>query len=147
MIFSSLATILFVAGSVSGLPAHYEHSSRRSGDTLASAGCGSASAWYFDANNHANVTIVDRSFLVHIPAAYDMNTPHAVVLSFHGFKQDDLEQEKISGFSERGLKLNGKVRADRSLADSVINHSSYLQGIIGGRDQLKLVYPPSLPNG
>ena len=115
MILGSLATVLFVASSVSGLPPRYEDLSRRSADMSASAassGCGSATAWQFDTSNHANVTMEDRSFLVHIPAAYNANTPHAVVLSFHGFQEDDLNQEMISGLSEKGLKLNGKVRVD-----------------------------------
>jgi poly(3-hydroxybutyrate) depolymerase len=115
MILGSLATVLFVTSSVSGLPSRYEDLSRRSADmsaSSASSGCGSTTAWQFDADNHSNVTMEDRSFLVHIPAAYNANTPHAVVLSFHGFQEDDLNQEMISGLSEKGLKLNGKVRAD-----------------------------------
>ncbi|KAF7343378.1 hypothetical protein MVEN_01770100 [Mycena venus] len=36
------------------------------------------------------------------------SVPHALVVSFHGFKANDKKQEKISGFSEKGLTLNGK---------------------------------------
>jgi hypothetical protein len=51
------------------------------------------------------------SFYVHIPASYNPNVPHAVVLSFHGFKEDDVQQEEISGFSQSGLEINDRVRA------------------------------------
>ncbi|KAK7042504.1 Alpha/Beta hydrolase protein [Favolaschia claudopus] len=74
----------------------------------ATAGCSQASSWQFDDTNHANITMGDRSFLVHIPANYDPTTPHALVVSFHGFKANAKKQEKISGLSERGLRLNGK---------------------------------------
>jgi hypothetical protein len=77
---------------------------------ITSSGCGSPSPWKFDSTHHSNRTIGDRSFYVHIPASYDQNVPHAVVLSFHGFKGDDVQQEKISGFSAHGLKINGQVR-------------------------------------
>jgi len=30
------------------------------------------------------------------------------VLSFHGFKKDDVQQEEISGFSQSGLEINGR---------------------------------------
>lgn len=56
-----------------------------------------------------NVTVGDRSFLVHIPSSYNANTPHAMVVSYHGFKDNDVKQEAITGFSEKGLTLNGKV--------------------------------------
>jgi hypothetical protein len=75
----------------------------------ATAGCSQASTWEFDSDNHANVTMGDRSFLVHIPANYNPTTPHALVVSFHGFKGNDKKQEKITGLSEKGLTLNGKV--------------------------------------
>jgi hypothetical protein len=110
MIFDSLATILFVATSTIALPAHSEHLSLGTSASPVSSGCGSTTAWLFDTNNHITVTTGARSFLVHIPVAYDANTPHAVVFSFHGYKGNGLQQELISGFSEKGLRLNGKVR-------------------------------------
>lgn len=111
MIFESLATILFVTSSTIVLPARGEHLSLGSLALPVSSGCGSTTGWLFDTNNHINVTTGARSFLVHIPAAYDADTPHAVVLSFHGYKGNDTQQELVSGFSEKGLRLNGKVRA------------------------------------
>jgi hypothetical protein len=77
----------------------------------ATSGCGAPSPWAFDSTHHSNQTIGDRAFYVHIPASYNPNVPHAVVLSFHGFKGNDLQQEEISGFSQSGLKINGQVRA------------------------------------
>jgi len=108
MIFDVFPAILSVATYLSGLPAHLEYLNYKSSDTTASSGCGSAPTWQFDANNHVNVTTGDRSFRVHIPVSYDASTPHAMVLSFHGFKRNDVNQEKISGFSDKGIKLNGK---------------------------------------
>jgi poly(3-hydroxybutyrate) depolymerase len=74
------------------------------------SGCGAASPWTFDSTQHSNQTIGDRAFLVHIPDSYDSSVPHAVVLSYHGFKGNDTQQEEISAFSESGLEINGKVR-------------------------------------
>ncbi|KAK7042493.1 Alpha/Beta hydrolase protein [Favolaschia claudopus] len=74
----------------------------------ATAGCTQPSIWLFDDTHHANITMGDRSFLVHIPANYDPLTPHALVVSFHGFRTNARKQEEISGFSEKGLTLNGK---------------------------------------
>src|ERR1700685_2299074 len=105
MIFNSWATIFSVTTYLSGLPAQLELSdSRRSymTESKAKSGCGSAPTWNFYADNHANITMGDRSFLVHIPAAYDVTSPHAVVLSFHGFKRNDLRQEKVSRLLEKG---------------------------------------------
>ncbi|KAJ7764621.1 alpha/beta-hydrolase [Mycena maculata] len=74
----------------------------------ATAGCRSASSWKFDDTNHANITLGDRSFLVHIPTTYHPTTQHALVVSYHGFKANDVKQEEITGFSEEGLTLNGR---------------------------------------
>ncbi|KAJ6464168.1 alpha/beta-hydrolase [Mycena vitilis] len=73
----------------------------------ATAGCSGTSNWQFDDTNHANVTMGDRSFLVHLPANYNPSIPHALVVSYHGFKGNDKKQEKITGLSEKGLTLNG----------------------------------------
>ncbi|KAJ7178110.1 alpha/beta-hydrolase [Mycena filopes] len=74
----------------------------------ATTGCTATSSWQFDDTNHANITSGDRSFLVHLPANYDPATPHALVVSFHGFKANGKKQELITGLSEKGLTLNGK---------------------------------------
>ncbi|KAJ7052734.1 hypothetical protein C8F01DRAFT_1065515, partial [Mycena amicta] len=65
--------------------------------------------------NHANITLAlspklggNRTFLVHLPAAYSPSTPHGLVVSFHGFKSNALEQERITGLSEAGVLINGK---------------------------------------
>ncbi|KAJ7201083.1 carbohydrate esterase family 1 protein, partial [Mycena pura] len=76
--------------------------------TNATAGCSQASLFQFDDTNHANITLGGRSFLVHIPAKYDPATPHALVVSYHGFKSNAKEQERITGLSAQGLTLNGK---------------------------------------
>jgi hypothetical protein len=74
-----------------------------------SSGCSGTSTWKFDSTHHSNRTIGNRSFYVHIPPNYKSNVAHAVVLSFHGYKNSALKQEKISGLSNRGLTINGKV--------------------------------------
>ena len=112
MIFNFVPTVLSVATYLPGLPVHLDYSNSKSTDPTVSSGCGLAPPWNFDAHNRANVTMGDRSFLVHIPASYDSTTPHAMVLSFHGFKRNDVNQEKISGFSDKGIELNGKVWGD-----------------------------------
>jgi hypothetical protein len=142
MIFDIFPAILSVATYLSGLPAHLEYLNYKSSDTTASSGCGSAPTWQFDANNHVNVTTGDRSFRVHIPVSYDASTPHAMVLSFHGFKRNDVNQEKISGFSDKGIKLNGKVRVDRSLSALVIDRTS--RALLQVKRQRFIVYPLSL---
>ncbi|KAJ6534018.1 alpha/beta-hydrolase [Mycena vulgaris] len=75
---------------------------------VAAAGCASSTSWTFDSTNHSNQTIGDRSFLVHIPANYNPQTEHAVVLSFHGYGASDAKQEKITGFSKAGNLIDGK---------------------------------------
>ncbi|KAJ7440180.1 alpha/beta-hydrolase [Mycena latifolia] len=114
----SLLALLLSAASVNGLPhgrfARAPASSDSTGTAPSStpanatAGCSDNSDWEFDETNHANITMGDRSFLVHIPANYDHATPHALVVSFHGFKGNAKKQEKITGLSEKGLLLNGK---------------------------------------
>jgi hypothetical protein len=124
MILDFWPTIIFVTTyHLSRRPAHYDLlESSRSNVTvsMATSGCGFTPVWQFDAHNHANITAGDRSFLVHIPASYDPTTPHAVVLSFHGYKGNDLKQEKISEFSAKGIRLNGKVMARLSLPEMLL---------------------------
>jgi hypothetical protein len=124
MLFQSIALLALVATAANGLP-HRRFQMRADSDSgsgsdpadmapstapgNATAGCSQASSWDFDDTNHANITMGDRSFLVHIPANYNPTTPHALVLSFHGFKANAKKQELITGLSEKGLTLNGKV--------------------------------------
>lgn len=70
------------------------------------SGCNATSAWQLDSSNHVNVTMGDRSFYVHVPAAYDSNKQHPVVLSYHGYSQNETYQELITGFSESGRLIN-----------------------------------------
>ncbi|KAJ7189010.1 carbohydrate esterase family 1 protein [Mycena filopes] len=79
------------------------------GTTDVDAGCGSNTTWTFDADGHSNQTLGDRMFLVHVPAKYEWNTthPHPVVLSFHGYGENDVVQERISGFSKEGNLIDG----------------------------------------
>ncbi|CAK5278313.1 unnamed protein product [Mycena citricolor] len=76
--------------------------------TNPTTGCSQPSTWQFSASGHKNLTLGDRSLLVHIPKDYDPSMAHALVVSFHAFKMNGAEQERISGFSEPGLRLNGK---------------------------------------
>lgn len=74
------------------------------------SGCGSTSAWTFDASGHYNATMGDRSFLVHVPPGYTSQTQYPLVLSFHGYGDNDTWQEHITGLSEPGLQINNQVR-------------------------------------
>lgn len=76
--------------------------------TSNASGCGAPSPWKFDDTGHLNVTMGDRSFLIHLPLAYKDDEAHPLVFSFHGFKANDSKQEEITGFSQPGLTLNGK---------------------------------------
>jgi len=108
MIFDVFATVLLVVDYFAGPPLHHPLPILDVATSNAPSGCGLESSWQFDSTNHANVTMGNRSFLVHIPPSYITTTPHALVLSFHGFGEEDLNQEKISGLSQQGLKINGK---------------------------------------
>lgn len=77
--------------------------------TYASSGCGSESPWTFNSKGHANVSLDDRSFLVHIPASYAPDEAYPVVISFHGYGDTPHKQEMITGFSEDGVLINNKV--------------------------------------
>ncbi|KAJ6450221.1 hypothetical protein DFH09DRAFT_1066419 [Mycena vulgaris] len=72
------------------------------------AGCTSSTSWTFDSKNHSNQTIGNRSFLVHVPAKYNPRTAYPVVLSFHGYGESDMTQEKITGLSTDGYLIDGK---------------------------------------
>jgi hypothetical protein len=113
MIFDVFATVLLVVEYFARPPFRYRLPTLNIASSHASSGCGVESSWQFDSTNHANITMGGRSFLVHIPPSYIATTPHALVLSYHGFGEDDLNQEKISGLSQQGLKINGKVRTHR----------------------------------
>lgn len=115
-------------------------------------GCGSPSPWTFDDNGHADITIGGRSFLVHIPQDYDRSTPHAVVLSFHGYGGNPAHQELITGFSESGVLLNNNVRlyfdywrgsALKLVYQSIIGGSEekYIPDVVKILTYLPAVYP------
>ncbi|KAF7362492.1 hypothetical protein MVEN_00596900 [Mycena venus] len=106
---SRLIFCFALALSVSGIPTCRLTPRPTGGPTTTTeSGCGSATSWSFNNEDHSNQTIGDRSFLVHIPPKYNPNTTHAVVLSFHGYGEDDREQERISGFSEERNLIDGK---------------------------------------
>lgn len=124
MFTSSLLVVLLAVVSASASPfKHRRHAlwtrqanatvsnspSTPSASSNGTAGCSANTTWQFDAENHMNVTMGNRSFLVHIPADYSATTPHAMVISYHGFKDNDIKQEKITGLSDKGLTLNGRV--------------------------------------
>ncbi|KAF7290041.1 hypothetical protein HMN09_01309100 [Mycena chlorophos] len=79
--------------------------------TIASAGCSGNSSWTFDTTNHSNQTLATtngiRSFWVHIPASYNASLAHPVVLSFHGYDEDERINEDATGFSKEGLLIAG----------------------------------------
>jgi len=72
------------------------------------SGCGSTSAWQFDSTSHSNVTMGNRTFFVHLPPSYNMNTRYPVVLSFHGNGDNETWEEHITGLSEPNLQINGQ---------------------------------------
>lgn len=121
MLTGLTATFLLLLTTTSGLPLARG----------ANSGCGSPSPWSFGKNGSVTIHKDDRSFIVHIPANYQPNDAHAVVLSFHGFSQTPENQEKISGLSEEGLTINDKVRnIFLSITLIYIEHITILQGII-----------------
>jgi hypothetical protein len=74
------------------------------------SGCGSVPTWKFDDTNHSNVIMGHHTFLVHLPPLYDSNIMYPVILSFHGYGDNNTFQEHIMGLSEPKLKINGQVR-------------------------------------
>ncbi|KAF7293027.1 hypothetical protein MIND_01202100 [Mycena indigotica] len=120
--------LLALLSTVSGLPTSYRFSRADSAavnpipstaPANETAGCSSSTAAdflaQFSSTNHANITLAlspelggNRSFLVHLPAAYDLAVPHALVVSFHGFKSNAKKQERITGLSGSGIRINGK---------------------------------------
>ncbi|KAJ7598130.1 carbohydrate esterase family 1 protein [Mycena floridula] len=74
-----------------------------------SDGCGTTSHWKFSKTDHYNHTLgTGRTFYVHRPAGYRIDTPHAVVLSFHGYSETERKQEMVTGLSKKGLTIGGK---------------------------------------
>ncbi|KZP08568.1 carbohydrate esterase family 1 protein [Athelia psychrophila] len=88
-----------IGGLVGGLVSKHKRNEVKSG-------CGRNSGWVFDDTNHGNITMGDRSFFVHRPANYDVNTQYPVVLSFHGYGDNDTFQELITGLSEPYIRIN-----------------------------------------
>lgn len=66
--------------------------------------------WKFDSDGHCTVTIPGtppRTYLVHMPLLYSPETPHPLVLSFHGHSSNSEEQELRTGLSRADLALDG----------------------------------------
>jgi hypothetical protein len=102
---SGIVTAVYLATVVSSIGLQQQPASL---DSI-SSGCGVHSPWKFDSTHHSNRSIGDRSFYVHIPPSYNPNVPHAVVLSYYGYEEDDVIQEKISAFSQQGFLINNQV--------------------------------------
>ncbi|TAQ86346.1 hypothetical protein B7494_g5325 [Chlorociboria aeruginascens] len=71
---------------------------------IASPGCGldlPASQIPGGLSQNASITSsgVNRTYLVHIPSNYDINTPVPLIFSFHGGGKNASEQEELSQFS------------------------------------------------
>ncbi|KAJ6488242.1 alpha/beta-hydrolase [Mycena vitilis] len=105
--YTILVTVA-LSGSVLALPGGVNRSLPNHFAPPSSPGCGFPTPWVFDSTEHSNQTLGDRSFLVHLPPRYDATTAHPVVLSFHGYGEDDLQQEHISGFSKEGNLIDDK---------------------------------------
>jgi poly(3-hydroxybutyrate) depolymerase len=69
-------------------------------------GCNTTSPWRFDSTHHINISIGDRSFYVYISPSYHSSRQHPVVLSYHGYSDNETHQEKISGFSDPTIRIN-----------------------------------------
>ncbi|KZP25504.1 carbohydrate esterase family 1 protein [Athelia psychrophila] len=65
--------------------------------------------WSFNNTGHYTRSLNGRSYLVHIPAAYNVSVAHPTVFSFHAFAQDPQNQELISGFSDPDLSINSQA--------------------------------------
>ncbi|KZP16297.1 carbohydrate esterase family 1 protein [Athelia psychrophila] len=97
--FLATATILSgICSLTSGFAIH---------DRRTTSGCGSTPSWSFNNEGHYTRSLNGRSYLVHIPVAYNGSSAHPTVFSFHAFEQDPNNQELISGFSDPGLFING----------------------------------------
>jgi poly(3-hydroxybutyrate) depolymerase len=76
-----------------------------------SSGCGKAvpsaikPGGFGQSNNISFTTSSDikRSFLLHLPLAYDVNTGHGLIFSFHGRSEDASSQESRSRLSDPAL--------------------------------------------
>ena len=49
----------------------------------------------------------DRTYLIHIPSTYNINTPVPLIFSFHGGGKTSAEQEELSQFSNEDFNPNG----------------------------------------
>ncbi|KAJ7072928.1 alpha/beta-hydrolase [Mycena amicta] len=76
--------------------------------SVAVLGCNANSSWVFDATNHSNQTLGTRSFWVHVPPSYNASTAHPLVVSFHGYDEDERIHEEATGFSKEKLLIAGK---------------------------------------
>jgi len=76
-----------------------------------SDGCGkSLPAKVTPGGASANISIssdgLDRSYLIHVPRNYDINTPVPLILSYHGRAKNASEQELLSQFSDSSYNPN-----------------------------------------
>ncbi|KAL1687215.1 carbohydrate esterase family 1 protein [Schizophyllum commune] len=80
--------------------------------TSKSPGCGNATSWKFDDDDHhtRNTTVGsdDRQYLIHLPEDYDEDSPSPVVLSFHGVGSSPESLEAASQLSEPRQRLADK---------------------------------------
>ncbi|KAL1745140.1 carbohydrate esterase family 1 protein [Schizophyllum fasciatum] len=78
----------------------------------ASSGCGNATSWKFDDDDHytRNTTINsdDRQYLVHLPDDYNKDVASPVVLAFHGVGSSPESLEAASQLSESRQRLSDK---------------------------------------
>ena len=47
-----------------------------------------------------------RTYRLHLPSSYDVNTPTPLIISFHGHGKDMVEQETLSQFSNDAINPN-----------------------------------------
>jgi poly(3-hydroxybutyrate) depolymerase len=57
--------------------------------------------------NFAQSDGTDRTYLIHIPSNYNINTPVPLIFSFHGGGKTSAEQEELSQFSNEYFNPNG----------------------------------------
>ncbi|KAF7971151.1 hypothetical protein HWV62_21964 [Athelia sp. TMB] len=103
ILIASILAFIVVAALIGGLVGGLVSKHKRD---EAKSGCGRSSAWVFDDTDHSNVTMGARTFYVHRPADYDVHTRYPVVLSFHGYGDNETFQELITGLSEPYISIN-----------------------------------------
>lgn len=115
----SLAVFLTTALGTSALSAGCGNTTSPS---LTSGGTGSSNKLHFTTS-----TGTHRTYYLHIPTDYDINTPTPLIFSFHGRDANGLDQESNTGLSETYLNpsmfvvypdgLNGQWQGDPAATD------------------------------